>query len=842
MTTRREFLSAGALLAPGLFLTDSFPSIRAQPFLSAGHPIPSNSAWPRNPDARSIYNFNQGWRFYREDVGLPVVGLTSDKQLSQPNDREWESVNLPHTVRLEPLNASGGRNFQGICWYTKRFPVGAVWKDRVVYLKFHGAMQVADVWFNEKHLYTNACGYLPFVIDITSMLRHGEENVVTLRLNNEDNPEVPPGKPQNKLDFAYFGGLYRSVELIVMAPLHITDPILRDQPGGGGIFITIPTIDINQATVAMSTELTNTTTVKASCLLLQELYTPEGVLASRNEASVSLSPGSYRTIAQQLNVPHPMLWHPEHPHLYVLHTSVLHNGKAIDDQYTRVGIKRIGFDREHGFSINGERYFSIGANRHQDHPYVGYALPASAHYKDVKKLRDAGMTSYRSHYPQDPAFMDACDELGVMAIVSNPGWQFMGDDLFREQAYKNARNMIRRDRNHASVILWEAQMNETDNSSVAAELYRIVHEEYPGDQAFAAGDRVRKTVVGFTAWDVQYSNNRGERPEWTREWGDLVDNWTDQQGPNRVARGWGETPMLTQADIHFRMLDRIFMEQNQPVTAERSRPSGADLWAGIDAYRGYHHQPFLGGPLDLFRLPKFDYYMFQSQRPAEASTNLPNVDTGPMVYIATYATFQSSRSILVFSNCEQVRLIQNGKEMGTQSPEAGHALPHPWFLFNVERFSQERSMLFGTNTAGPNTEIGHVRAEGLVGGKVVATYVKPAPGTPTKLELTADLCGKSLVADGGDWTRLYITVCDARGATYPYADDVISVSVSGEGSIIGDASIGANPVRAEAGIATVLIRSTTKPGAITVRASAFGLAPVEQQIITVNAVWPVWPT
>ena len=535
-----------------------------------------------------------------------------------------------------------------------------------------------------------------------------------------------------------------------------------------------------------------------------------------------------------------MLWHPERPHLYILHSTILRNGKTVDDQYTRIGIKRIAFDREKGLTINGEHFFSIGANRHQDHPYVGYALPASAHYKDVKKLREAGFTSYRSHYPQDPAFMDACDELGVLAIVSNPGWQFMGDQVFHERAYQNARNMIRRDRNHASVILWEAEMNESDNSSTAAELYRIVHEEYPGDQAYAAGNRVKKAVPGFNGWDVQYSDNRGEKPEWNREWGDLVDNWTDQQGPNRVARGWGETAMLAQVNTHFRMLDRIYAGQQQPVTSGRARQSGAGLWAGIDAYRGYHHQPFLGGPLDLFRIPKFDYFMFQSQRPPVVSSDLPKIDTGPMVFIASYATFQSPMTLLVFSNCEQVRLVQNGKEIATQSPEAGHALPHAWLHFDVSRFSQGRSMLFGSNAATPDTEYGELRAEGLIGGKVAANFVLLAPGTPAQIQLTIDRCGRDLVADGGDWIRVYARVCDARGATHPYADDLISFAVSGEGSVIGDSSIGANPVNAEAGIATALVRATTKPGTITVRASAFGLTHAQAEIKSVPAKGFVW--
>jgi beta-galactosidase len=830
------------LVAPGLMLTDSaLGAMIERSGNDAETVLQGRQEWPLKPLARLIFSFNQDWRFYREDAGLPTIPVAPDNRLTDLNLAAWESVNLPHTVRLEPLNASGGRNFQGTCWYSKQFTADPQWKERVVSLKFQGAMQVADVWLNSQHLMTNDCGYLPFSLDVTQALRYDDGNVLTLRLNNADNPEVPPGKPQNALDFTYFGGLYRSVDLTVTDLVHITDPILRDRPAGGGVFVTIPTIAAGRAAVAIKTELANRSGADHSCLLRQELYAPGGKLVSTKERNLSIRAGEYQTFAQELEVSHPLLWHPEHPHLYLLHTSVLREGKVLDDQYTRVGIKRIAFDRKTGLSINGEHFFSIGANRHQDHPYVGYALPASAHYKDVKKLRDAGFTSYRSHYPQDPAFMDACDELGVLAIVSNPGWQFMGDSIFQQRVYRNARRMVRRDRNHASVLLWEAEMNESDNSSVAAELYRIIHEEYPGDQAFTAGNRIRKTVPGFTAWDVQYSDNHGQRPEWYREWGDLVDNWTDQQGPNRIARGWGEAPMLSQANIHFEMMDRIYAAQQQPVTDDRPRQSGAGLWAGIDAYRGYHHQPFLGGPLDLFRIPKFDYYMFQSQRPPVLSQELPNVDTGPMVFIASFATWQSSRSVLIFSNCEQVRLVQNGKEIATQAPESGHSLPHPWFKFNVARFSQGRSMLFGTNAAGPDTEFGELRAEGLIGGKVAATHVQLAPGVPAQILLTVDHCGRDLIADGSDWLRVYARVCDARGATHPYADDLISFSVSGEARVIGDASIGANPVRAEAGIATALIQATTRPGTITVKASGFGLTAADTNFLSVLPRAAVWP-
>ncbi len=326
---------------------------------------------------------------------------------------------------------------------------------------------------------------------------------------------------------------------------------------------------------------------------------------------------------------------------------------------------------------------------------------------------------------------------------------------------------------------------------------------------------------------------------WIREWGDQVDNWTDQQSSSRVPRGWGETPMLVQAWAHLGRLDRVWSQNQGPAGRDRGRLCGADLWAGIDCYRGYHYQPFYGGVLDLFRLPKFDYYVFQSQRPPELQ--VPGVDSGPMVFIANFATFLSPSTVTVFSNCEQVRVSQNGRELATQKPDEGHQVPHPPFTFRVGPVSQERSMLFSTGVARPGVEIGQIKAEGLIGGKVVATHTVRSPGVPTHLELAVDRAGRDLVADGSDWVRVYARICDARGTTYPYADEPVTFSVTGPGAVIGDATIGANPAPAEAGIATVLIRATTHPGTIVVRASRFGLTAGETHLESVADKTPHWP-
>ena len=813
--SRRRFLEVTTLSALAL-------KNMASPLDMHGEALQSRSASGSRASARLEFSFDQDWQFFRPGPNDSLQHALQNELPSLPASG-WEPATLPHAVRLEPRDVSGGLNYQGVCWYKKHFPVKPDWKDRVLYLNFQGAMQVADLWLNGVHLTTHYGGYIPFTVDISKAVRFDRENVLTVRLDNSDNPEVPPGKPQNALDFVYFGGLYRSVQLQVLHPLHITNAIFANKMAGGGLFVTYPEVGTAKSTVRVQTDIANESENLRSCGVMQELIDQEGRVVASSKSNVKIQAHASYVVTQSMEVRDPKLWHPDDPHLYRLHTTVWEHGQVTDDQHSRIGIRSIRFDKDHGLFINGQPFFSIGANRHQDHPYVGYALPASAHYRDAYKLRDAGFTSYRSHYPQDPSFMDACDELGILAIVSNPGWQFVGDDIFKKRVYQDAREMIRRDRNRPSVILWEATMNESDNSSMAVNLHRIVHEEYPGSECYAAGDPISEHVEGFSGWDVEYGSYAGydkgygqennSRPWWIREWGDQVDNWSDQQGPVRIARTWGETPMLVQAASHMRSLDNIYTHRNMA--------AGADLWAGIDAYRGYHHQPFLGAPLDLFRLPKFDYYMFQSQRPPEVRH--AEAGSGPMVFIANFATFQSPSILTVFSNCERVRLHQNGKEIATQSPDTGYQIPHPPFTFKVGEFSHARTMLYSNGVAPSGTEIGELRAEGLIGGKVVATHLIHSPGLPTGLQLKLDTCGRDPIADGADWVRVYAHVCDARGTTYPYADDRVTFSVSGQGSLIGDAAIFANPLRAEAGIATGLVRMTKVPGALIVQASAPGL-------------------
>ena len=295
-----------------------------------------------------------------------------------------------------------------------------------------------------------------------------------------------------------------------------------------------------------------------------------------------------------------------------------------------------------------------------------FTFSGGIHWRDAKKLRDAGLRVIRNaHYPQDPAFMDACDELGLFVIVNTPGWQFWNDDpIFGQRVYDDIRNMVRRDRNHASVWLWEPILNETwYPEDFARNVADILKEEYPYPYCYAGCDA---TARGKEYFPVHFThpaiggggafNAENLNPQisyFTREWGDNVDNWNSHNSPSRASRAWGEYPMLVQAqgyakpDYRYTCYDILYRTSRQHM--------GGCLWHSFDHQRGYHPDPFYGGIMDAFRQPKLSYYMFCAQRPTEVNGDLI-ADSGPMVYIANYMTPFSPKDVTVYSNCDEVRL------------------------------------------------------------------------------------------------------------------------------------------------------------------------------------------
>ena len=300
----------------------------------------------------------------------------------------------------------------------------------------------------------------------------------------------------------------------------------------------------------------------------------------------------------------------------------------------------------------------IGANRHQDFAIVGNALSNSLHWRDAKKLKDTGLRVIRNaHYPQDPAFMDACDELGLFVIENTPGWQFWNPEpSFANYVYSDIRNIVRRDRNRPSVWLWEPILNETwYPDDFAKKVKGIVHEEYPYPYCYTACDA---TAKGSEYYNIQFTHPQTGDSRWaissdkvdpkkiyfTREWGDNVDDWNSHNSPSRASRSSGEYPMLVQAkgygkpDYQYTCYDALYRTTRQHV--------GGCLWHSFDHQRGYHPDPFYGGIMDNFRQPKYSYYMFMSQRPNQKNPSLIAA-SGPMGYIANAMTPFSPADVAV---------------------------------------------------------------------------------------------------------------------------------------------------------------------------------------------------
>ncbi len=546
-------------------------------------PVPLYSAAgffavPGSP--RTVLNFNPGWRFLKADA--------TGAEKPDFDDSVWEAANLPHSLEILGENASGCRNYQGPAWYRKRFQAAVPVAGGKTFLYFEAVMGKCAVWVNGQKVAEHFGGYLPFAAEVGAMLHaDGKDNVVAVRADNSNDQTYPPGKPQNDLDFTYLGGIYRDTYLIQTGPVYVTLPELSKTVAGGGVFVGVKDINGSDASLEVRTELANESATPRNLMLRTVLETADGREVLRSEQPVELAAGARRAITRTLEPKGVRLWHPDDPYLHFICTEIVEAGKVRDSLRTRFGIRLFEMRVKDGLFVN-KKYVGAklnGVNRHQDYAYVGNALPNSGQWRDVKLLREGGVNMIRAaHYPQDPAFYDACDVLGMLVTTANPGWQFYNgrDSVFEQRIYEDTRNLVRRDRNHPSMLLWETALNETPHQPgrMLGEMHRLAHEEYPFPGMFTVADVDEAKKGGL---DFYYHGGMNEtKNSFTREYGDggEVDNFYSHNATTRVKREWGEGPLLKQAVIRAHDLNDIFA--TPPIRL------GAALWCGIDHQRGYH--------------------------------------------------------------------------------------------------------------------------------------------------------------------------------------------------------------------------------------------------------------
>lgn len=747
-----------------------------------------------NTDAADKHEhvLDRGWEFSKSEVD---VALNNLEQL------DWEEVTVPHSPKIEPKIVNN--QWRGFAFYKRIINKENYWQNKAVFIRFEAAMNTSDIWLNGVHLYRNYGGYLPFTIDITQHLKDGQDNILLVKLNNQDNPVIGP-KPLYQLDFNTYGGIYRDVKILVKPKLHITDEMFANKVAGGGIAVNFPLVNESEARISVSTHIENRTTDTAEFSLQHSLYF-EGELIATRKMDRSLRTGNNQHFEMEISITKPALWHPKAPNLYKLVSQIVVKGEVIDTRESKIGIREFAFDENNQLLINGEVAFLRGVNRHQEYPYIGYAISDAAQYRDAVKIKSAGFDYVRvAHYPMSSAFMDAADELGIVVVNAILGWQYYSySQQFTDYITNSCRKMIRRDRNRPSVLSWECSLNESYMpEDLVKQFHQIVKEEIP--TGYSAG-----WVKGYDIY-IQARQHRMQhyekpkQPYIVSEYGDWEyyaqnagleqDKWADLNPEDRNSRQLlsdGETRLLQQA-----------LNVQEAHNDNFNTPAFADgYWVMFDYNRGYAEDIEASGVMSLYRLPKYSYYFFQSQRPHTETSE--HYAAGPMVHIASNWDEQSPLVIKIFSNATRVDLYLNGNLVASKKPyinKISGNINSPPFIFPIEKFVP-----------------GVLEAKAYIENELVAIHSVVTPKAPTKVALSVDESGIPLQFGKHDTAFIYAQLLDHDGNKVNSSKIEVTFEVRGNAKLIGP-----EKVMTEKGIASALIKIGDSPENTFIKASVAG--------------------
>lgn len=369
-----------------------------------------------------------------------------------PADKNWQQVNIPHTYNLDAYN--GMHYYQGKGLYRRNLAIDRTEISKRHYLKFDAASKAADVSVNGQAVGKHQGGYTAFIVDITDYIKPGD-NLIEVTVDNSRQDVTPLWA-----DFTFWGGIYRDAWHITTDDIHFN----MANHGSDGIFITTPEVSEAKGSVSVRSQLTNDSEKDAQIILESKLFASDGKLVKSSSKKQKIKAGETLELTSDgLSVENPELWTPEEPRLYTVVTSIIDpkTKREIDSRSHRTAFRWWSFDGEKGFALNGKPYKLRGTNRHQDQWPVGVAVDDDVHRRDIKLLKDIGSNFIRiSHYPQDDAILDACDELGLLVWEEIPIIDVVPDTPgYDDNCEENLVDMIRQHYNHPSVIMW-GYMNE----------------------------------------------------------------------------------------------------------------------------------------------------------------------------------------------------------------------------------------------------------------------------------------------------------------------------------------------------------------------------------------------
>jgi beta-galactosidase len=810
---RREFLRAAAAGAGGVA---SWALLAARPTAARAAAGPGGGTAPavaHGPAGLTI-PFGTGWLFGPATPGSGDPGF-DDSGLAQ--------VTLPHTVTPLSWHEWDPATWESVWVYRKHFGAPPLAGRLRAFLDFEGAMTSAALTLNGEALPGHTGGYLPFTCEITDQLMPSG-NVLAVTLDATFNQDVPPDRPapfvSAKVDFWQPGGIYRGVHLRLVPQVFLADvfakPVNVLDPAGRQVVVqcTVDAAVVPEGSLAVVTSLYDGGTKLATA---QVPVTPDG-------------PGLTVVTATLDGLTDITLWDTGNPKLYTVVSTLTVNGFGLHDFRVRTGFREASFGLD-GFFLNGQRLKLFGLNRHQFFPFAGGAVPARGQRRDAEILRqDMNCNIVRcSHYPQAEAFYDACDELGLMVWEEAPGWGYLGDDAWKAHAYADIGNMIVRDRNHPSIVIWGARLNETPDDTAfytsTNELAHSLDDSRPTVGAMTGGLHRDTNYQQDVFGQNDYTSTTG--PDGVRQPG-LMAPRTDL--PYLVSEAVGA---LSGPARFYRRTDTQDVQQGQAsaharvhnIAGGNDRYCGLIGWAGFDYPSGNGNQ-FEGvktpGVIDEFRIPKPGAAIYQSQ-----------VDprTRPVIQPAFYWDFGPTSPVtalsaaMICANLGQLEIYVGGDHYATALPDTAD-FPHLTYPPFFADFT-------GVDGAG----LPELRIDGYLGGTLVASRSFSGDPATDVLAVTAD--DHTLAADGADQTRVEFRAADAFGAPRPYVTGDVTLSVTGPAVLVGD-----NPFAFAdtGGAGAVWVRTLPgRPGKVTVTASHPGLgsAAVTIRVLPALAAPPV---
>ncbi|MEH0152683.1 beta-galactosidase GalB [Limibacter armeniacum] len=792
-------------------------------------------------------SFNDGWKFTK---GEQEKGMSPDF-----DDSKWRKLDLPHDWAIEgpfdiQYNArAGGLPFHGIGWYRKTFKVARQLEGKKAFIHFEGVMNRAQVWVNGQLIGGRPYGYSGFQLDMTPYLKFGEENTVAVKCAPEDlSSRWYPG-----------AGIYRDVWLEYKDPVHVAFD---------GTFITTPKIENGNATVNIKTELVNTSSEAATLQLETVVLNKLGEQVKSITSEVKLNAGGQTEVEQDIVLEKAQLWDLENPYLYKAVTFVKKGNELLDKKQTTFGVREISFTADKGFLLNGKHVRLQGVCLHHDQGPLGTAVNRRAKERQLQIMKDMGTNAVRtSHNPPSKALLELCDEMGLLVIdEAFDCWKMAKvengyNKFYDEWSERDLRDLIRRDRNHPSIIMWSIgneilEQSQKDGWKETCRLARITKDEdtsrpvtagfnyYPASVINKLAEEV--DIPGFNYKPMKYKEILTQHPDWI-----IYGSETSSCTSSRGVYHFPIEPYKTHESNQVTSYDLIGPNWSYPpehefdMLAENPNVLGEFIWTGFDylgeptpyggrdnSTNGYWngdwpvHSSYFGAA-DMCGFPKDRYFLYQSQWSKK-----------PMVHVLPHWNWEGKEGDIIpvhaFTNCEEVELIVNGKSYG-KKVKGVDLTPIPM----VNRFwDSEKPLMskYRLNWEVPY-EPGSIKVIGYTNGKVMVEKEIHTAGKPHHIALEADR--SAIIADGKDLSYVTVKVVDKDGNLCYTASNDIQFEIEGAGQIAGVGNGNAaslTPLQGKhmevfSGMALAILKAEKEAkGQFTLKATAEGLESASIEI------------